>query len=234
MDIEGCHVPDELRVDVENGVWVRLEPDGSATLGLLAPYLAFAGRLISVSFRAVEGIVPAGRSLGLIESVRLTAPIRTPVDAEVLERNEALRARPRLAQDAPYTDGWFARLRPLGPLEVLPTAPEARAALATQIAERRVRCYVAAPDVEVYEIGAECRAILARLDEELGRRDVGDVVLLVVDDPTAPIEMERWSDRTGYPIVDRRRADGLYHFLIRKVADPRPRRRGEGAGTPGP
>jgi TusA-related sulfurtransferase len=61
---------------------------------------------------------------------------------------------------------------------------------------------------------------------------VGEVVLLVVDDPTAPIEMTRWSDRTGYPILEARRADGLLHFLVRKVADPRPRGRERGGGIP--
>ena len=49
--------------------------------------------------------------------------------------------------------------------------------------------------------------------------------ILDIADPTAPIEMERWSDRTGYPILESRRADGLLHFLVRKVGDPKPRDR---------
>lgn len=234
MEIDGCPVPDELQVDVENGVWARAEADGLATLGLLAPFLAFAGRLTGITYRPVAGRVARGTSVATVESVRLTAPVRLPVEAELVAQNPELPARPRLAHDAPYGDGWVVRFRPLEPLARLPTAAQARPALERQIRERRVRCYAALPDLEVYEIGAECRAILARLDEELARRPVGEVVLLVVDDPTAPLEMARWSDRTGYPILEQRRQDGLLHFLVRKVADPRPRRRTAGGGIGAP
>lgn len=226
MELRGCTVPDDLRVDVEDGVWLRPDPAGGATtLGLLAPFVAFAGRLLSVRFRPLEGTVDGGRSVATVESTRLTAPVRLPVGGRIVARNEALTARPRLANDAPYEAGWFVRFLPSAPseLERVPTAAAARPALERQIDERRVRCYAALPDLEVYEIGAECRAILARLDDELARRAPGDVVLLVVDDPTAPIEMVRWADRTGHAVLEQRQADGLWHFLVRKVADPRPR-----------
>jgi len=217
-------VPDDLRVDVENGVWLRPAPDGTATLGLLAPFVAFAGRIAKITFRPVEPSIAAGRSVATLETARLTAPIRTPVGGRVVETHAALATDPRPVHDAPYGAGWLVRIVPDDPaLPGLPTAGEARPALEAQIRERRVRCYAALPDLEIYEIGAECRAILARLDEELARRPVGEVVLLVVDDPTAPIEMVRWSDRTGYPILEERRADGLYHFLVRKVPAPVPR-----------
>jgi glycine cleavage system H protein len=226
VEFLGCSVPDELRVDVENGVWLRPEPDGRATLGLLAPFVAFAGRISGITFRPLTGAIAAGRSVAMIESQRLTAPVRTPVAGTMVEVHDALSGAPRLVHDAPYDAGWFVRLLPEpGALERLPTAAQARAAIEAQIRERRVRCYAALPDLEVYEIGAECRAILVRLDEELARRAVGEVVLLVVDDPTAPIEMVRWSDRTGYPILEQRRADDLWHFLVRKTAAPIPRRR---------
>jgi glycine cleavage system H protein len=228
----GCRVPDDLRVDVENGVWLRPEPDGRVTLGLLAPFLAFAGRVSALTFRPDRVPLEAGRSVAMIESARLTAPVRTPIPGEVLDRHQELARLPRPLHEDPYGAGWLVRIQPSdASVGRLPTASEAREAIERQIDERRIRCYAALPDLEVYEIGAECRAILVRLDEELGRRAVGEVVLLVVDDPTAPIEMVRWSDRTGYPILEQRRTDGLWHFLVRKVPDPRPRPR---AGATGP
>jgi len=231
----GCAVPDELRVDVENGVWLRPEPDGQLTLGLLAPFLAFAGRILQLTFRDLSGPIDAGRSVAMVESPRLTAPVRTPVGGTVVERHEALRASLRSLHDAPYGAGWLVRLLPADDgADRLPTAAQARGAIESQIRERRIRCYAALPDLEVYEIGAECRAILARLDEELAGRAVGDVVLLVADDPTAPIEMVRWSDRTGYPILEQRRADELWHFLIRKTAAPVPRPRSAAPEGRGP
>ena len=229
MEIEGCSVPDDLLVDVENGIWVRPSDDGSATLGLLAPFIAFAGRLTAIGFRPADAPLDAGRSVATIESSRLTAAVRTPVAGELLAQNRSLIDRPRTVHDDPYGAGWFVRFRPReDPAGRVPRTREAREALARQIQERRIRCYAALPDVEVYEIGAECRAILVRLDEELAGRAPGDVVLLVVDDPTAPLEMIRWSDRTGHTVLEQRRADGLFHFLVRKVEHPVPR------GRPGP
>src|SRR2546427_212241 len=65
-------------------------------------------------------------------------------------------------------------------------------------------------------IGIECAAILVKLNELLTQVRVGEVVHLVTDDPTSPIEMVRWSDQTGQPVIDERREGNLFHFLVRK------------------
>jgi len=57
------------------------------------------------------------------------------------------------------------------------------------------------------------------LDELLTRIEVRGVVHLVTDDPTSPIEMVRWSDQTGQPVIDQRKEGNLFHFLVRKVSD---------------
>ncbi len=77
----------------------------------------------------------------------------------------------------------------------------------------------------MFEIGIECSAILTMLNEELTRWPAGSAVLLVTDDPTSPIEMERWSDQTGHALLARRREGNLHQFLVRKEAHPVPKRR---------
>ena len=123
--------------------------------------------------------------------------------------------------DVPYGEGWFARLRPTN-LEhdekSLRSGPDAKARLAEQNAALRVRCFAAFPDHEMFEIGIECSAVLTKLNELLTRIEPGDVVHLVTDDPTSPIEMVRWSDQTGQKVVDERKEGTLFHFLVRKVA----------------
>ena len=89
--------------------------------------------------------------------------------------------------------------------------------LTKQIAALRIRCFAAFPDFEMFEIGLECSAVLAKLNELLTRIEVGAVVHLVTDDPTSPIEMVRWSDQTGQPVIDERKEGNLFHFLVRKV-----------------
>jgi glycine cleavage system H protein len=230
VELDGCLVPDDRLYDLEHEVWWKADPDGREGLvGVLAPFAAFAGVFQSVRFRPRDGPQGRGRSLATVESYRLTGAVRLPLDGTVLEQNEALVARPRLLNDEPYDGGWVARVRRAdgGPL---PGGLEPAAAVASRLVEtiraRRVRCWPRTPDVELNEVGLECSAVLVRLNEELGRRAVGDAVLLVTDDPTSPIEMVRWSDQTGYPVLAHRRDDALHQFLVRKIDSPQPRRRG--------
>lgn len=226
MELLGCPLPEDRLYDLEHDVWWL--PEGEeARLGLLGTLAAFAGPFVSASFRPVEGTIARGRSLATVESTRFTGAVRLPVEAVVLERNEALPLRPRLLNDAPYGAGWVARVRPTHPEEVdryLETAQQVAARLEERIRTQRIRCWPATPDLELYEIGVECSAVLTMLTEELARRPAGTHVLLVTDDPTSPIEMVRWSDQTGHPVLAQRAEGPLHQFLVRKEADPHPRR----------
>ncbi|MCI4321698.1 MAG: hypothetical protein L3K18_06280 [Thermoplasmata archaeon] len=228
MDVEGCPLPEDRRYDLENDVWVAESPGTDRlTVGMMAPLASFAGKFIALTFRDLSGPQPRGRSVATAESVRFTGAVRLPVAGTVHERNDAVRSRPKLLNDFPYSDGWVVRVVPSDRDEftALPTADQVAAEVRRKVREMRIHCLPAAPDVEMFEIGAECQAILVRLDEEIGGRAVGDVVHLVTDDPTAAIEMVRWSDRSGYPVLHQWVEDHLSHFLVRKIADPRPRRR---------
>jgi len=230
MEIEGCLLPEDRLYDLENDVWWSAEEGGAtARLGVLGTLTSFAGPFTSLAFRPVEGIVGRGRSVATVESIRFTGAIRLPVDAEVIERNRAVAERPRLVNDAPYTDGWIVRVRPEHPEDVpkyLERADQVAARLADRIRSQRIRCWPATPDVELYEIGLECSAVLTMLNEELLARPAGTHVLLVTDDPTSPIEMVRWGDQTGHTVRTYRREGTLHQFLVRKEAHPVPRRRG--------
>ena len=231
MDVEGCPLPDDRWYDIENGVWLAPFADdlAMARLGVIAALGAFAGRFRSIEYRPVTGPLDSGRSVATLESIRFVGAVRLPVAGAVVERNPALAASPKLLNNDPYGSGWVALLRladPAEPARRMLRAADAATPLAAQIRERRVRCYPAVPDVELYEIGAECAAVLARLDEEVARIAPGEVVLLVTDDPTSPIEMVRWSDRTGHRVLGRRTEGALEHFLVRRELDPKPRGRG--------
>lgn len=90
--------------------------------------------------------------------------------------------------------------------------------LSKKIVEFHVRCFKVFPDHEMVEVGVECGAVLARLSELMLSVAVGTVVHIVSDDPTAYVEMVAWSDRTGNELVEWRREEELYHFLVRKFA----------------
>ena len=235
MEIEGCALPEDRRYDLEQSVWARPGADDAPwRLGVMASFAAFAGRLTSITPPPSLGPLAAGRSVATIESVRLTGPVRLPVAGTLLALNAEVVRRPKLVNDDPYGRGWIAEFWPDDPAP--PEAPplETASAIAERLRHRivteRIRCYPASPDLELIEIGTECSATLARLDEELERRAPEEVVLLVTDDPSSPIELVRWSDRSGHSLLHHRMEGPLHHFLVRKERDPRPRLRSSGSG----
>jgi glycine cleavage system H protein len=229
MEVSGCPLPEDRLYDLENDVWWAEEAEGgTARVGILSTLSAFAGPFRSFAFRPIEGHVGRGRSVATVESFRFTGAVRMPVDVVLVGRNDELVRRPRLLNDAPYGEGWVVRVRAAqsdDPGRLLESASAIATRLDERIRSQRIRCWPATPDLELYEIGLECSAVLTKLNEELAARPVGESILLVTDDPTSPIEMIRWSDQTGYPLLAHRKEGTLHQFLVRKVAEPKPRRR---------
>lgn len=221
MRIDGCEFPDDVHYDLEGLVWVRPLESGEVTLGITSLYAAVVGRPTKVLTKSLGAEYAKGAALGFLESRRYFGPIRSPVRGILTAVNEHIVAEPRTMTDAVYGEGWFARLRPSNFSEDgsrLLTLPTGGGILSKQIAALRVRCFAAFPDHEMFEIGTECAAVLVKLDDLLRGSQIGEVVHLVTDDPTAPIEMVRWSDQTGQPVIDERREGSLFHFLVRKVS----------------
>jgi len=221
MKIEGCDFPEDVLYDDEGLVWLRPSASGEAEVGITSIYAALAGRIAKVTTRAAGVAYPKGAAIGFLESGKYFGPIRTPVAGVLTGVNPNVLARPRLVAEALYGDGWVARVRPSAPeggRTELVALPAGRERLSKQIAALRVRCFAAFPDYEMFEIGVECAAVLVKLNELLAQVPIGDVVHLVTDDPTSPIEMVRWSDETGQPVIDDRREGNLFHFLVRKVS----------------
>jgi len=221
MKIESCEFPEDLLYDTEGLVWARPLDSGGLVVGITSIYAAVVGRPSKVTAKPPGASIAKGAAIGFLESGKYFGPIRSPVRGVLREINPKVLASPRKLTDAVYGEGWFARLQPSDLAEDkdgLVTLPAGRELLSKQIAALRVRCFAAFPDYEMFEIGIECSAILVKLNELLAGIQPGDVVHLVTDDPTAPIEMVRWSDQTGQPVIDERREGSLFHFLVRKVA----------------
>ena len=220
MRIEECEFPEDVLYDPEGLVWVR-EESGIAVVGITSILAAVAGKLASVRTKPTGVIYGRGEGIGSLESGRYFGVIRAPVRGTLLAVNEGVLRKPRLLSDSPYGDGWFARLRPEDWREdrtALRSASAASELLTSQIAALRVRCFAAFPDYEMVEIGVECSAVLVKLNELVARIEVGEVVHIVSDDATAPVEMAQWTDQSGHPVVDARREGNLFHYLVRKAS----------------
>ena len=219
MIIGKCYFDEAVLNDVENNVWVRMNGD-TATVGINSILAWMGGGFRTVSLPNPGTLVDRGRNLGSVESARHFDVVRSPLSGTILESNELLRENPRLLNKDPYGEGWFVKIRPSNFSEeasFLADTGSVRAVLLEKINQLRIHCLREFPDHEMFEIGTECSAALAKLDEVVATASIGDVVHLVTDDPIASIEMVRWSDRTGNSVAEDEPEGKLAHFLVKKT-----------------
>jgi glycine cleavage system H lipoate-binding protein/TusA-related sulfurtransferase len=220
LQIDNCDFPEDALYDLDNNVWVKLRGTKLAVLGLTSVHAALAGKLSKINFKPLGSSVRKGQSVATIESIKYFGVVRTPLSGTLIETNTALGKQPKLANDSPYEDGWFVKIETsLFPEEMksLCDLASAQEMIRSQIRELRVRCFKAYPDYEMWEIGVECAAVLVRLNELMQHCALNEVIHVVSDDPTADIEMERWSDQTGQAVLESRKEGKLMHFTVKKV-----------------
>jgi glycine cleavage system H lipoate-binding protein/TusA-related sulfurtransferase len=219
LEIDHCVFPDDLLYDLDDNTWLRVEEDGQVTVGVTSLLSGIAGKFTLARLKPVGIDIRRGQSLGTLESQKFVGPIPSPVSGTLVSTNGLVVDKPRIINDAPYEDGWIARIMPSQlALEriLLSKSSESKITLRQKIAEFHVRCFKAFPDHEVSEIGTECSAVLVRLNDLLATLPTGEVVHLISDDPTAYVEMVVWSERTGQSLVDWSKEGNLFHFIIRK------------------
>ena len=220
MQIDHCDFPDDALYDLENNVWVKMEANHKARLGITSIHAALAGPLSKVNFKPLGASLKGGQSVATLESVRYFGVVRTPLAGTLMAVNSRLMNEPKLANDSPYVLGWVAEIsfEPAdGILASLVEAKKAEERIREQIRSLRVRCFAAYPDYEMWEIGVECAAVLVRLNDLLEHCKLNEVVHIISDDPTADLEMERWADETGQKVLESRKEGNLMHFVVRKV-----------------
>lgn len=222
MQIDHCDFPEDLLYDLDNNIWVKVLGQGMVKIGITSVHAALAGKLNTVKFKPAESALKKRQSVASIESIKYFGVVRTPLTGTLVSVNESLMTNPKLANDFPYTTGWFAEIDSKldqGEMAALLKLESARDRIRAQVAELRVRCFSAFPDYEMWEIGVECAAVLVRLTELVNRIKLNEVVHVVSDDPTADIEMERWSDQTGQAVLESRSEGKLMHFVVKKVKE---------------
>ena len=214
--------------DLDNFVWIKTDEEDRSliTLGVTPILISLAGKLTRIKFRDIGTTIEKNKSVGSIESIRYFGMVRCPVKGEITAVNDALKDSPKIANDFPYTDGWFVKVRiPDSNMNMdsglknsgLKFIEECNVELEKIIEKLHVRCFSAFPDYEMFEIGVECAATLTKLDELINKIDTGDVVHVVSDDTSADLEMIRWSEEKGQGLLEFRKEGNLFHFIVKKL-----------------
>ncbi len=219
MKINNCSFPEDLLYDTENFVWLSNKEKKIVTIGITVIMASIAGRLSAIKLKPKGTKLEKGKSCGYLESVKYFGVVRTPISGTIVQVNKSLMDKPKLANDSPYTEGWFVKIEPsnMGDMRTLETIENCHDKMSMAIQKLRVRCFAAFPDHEMFEIGVECSATLAKLDELIEKIPAGEVIHLVSDDRTADLEMLRWSEERGQSLLEMRNEGNLFHFIVKKL-----------------
>jgi glycine cleavage system H protein len=102
--------PAELRY-VSSHEWVRVEDDGTATIGITNHAQEALGDVVFVELPEVGALLGAGDEAGVVESVKAASDIYAPLGGEIIAINENLEDNPEIINEDPYGDGWFFKMR---------------------------------------------------------------------------------------------------------------------------
>jgi len=91
--------------------WLLIANESDATVGITLHAQDALGDVVFVELPEVGKVYAQGEVAGVVESVKAAADVYMPVDGEVTEVNEALRADPALANSDPLGSGWFFRIK---------------------------------------------------------------------------------------------------------------------------
>jgi glycine cleavage system H protein len=102
-------VPGDLKY-AKSHEWVRISGD-TATVGITDHAQHELTDVVFVELPAVGRKVKAAEACAVVESVKTASDIYSPVGGEILEVNNAVVDNPALVNTAPYSDGWFYKIK---------------------------------------------------------------------------------------------------------------------------
>lgn len=103
-------IPDDLKYTATHQ-WVRLESDGTATVGITHYAQEQLGDVVYVQQPAIGRNVARGEACALVESVKAASDIPAPLSGEIVAINPAVADAPEQLNRDPY-GAWLFRIRP--------------------------------------------------------------------------------------------------------------------------
>jgi len=97
--------------------WIRIEKEEEeekelAIIGISDFAQEQLGDIVSIELPKAGGIFRQGQTIAIVDSVKASSDIYTPISGEIVAVNEELIEKPELINQSPYDLGWIARIRP--------------------------------------------------------------------------------------------------------------------------
>lgn len=111
------NIPGELKY-TKSHEWVRIEDDGSITVGITDHAQDLMGDMVFVELPESGASYSAGDDCAVVESVKAASDVYAPVAGDVTEINEALADTPETLNKDPFGEAWLFRMQPADKSEV--------------------------------------------------------------------------------------------------------------------
>lgn len=98
--------------------WVRLESDGTCTIGITDHAQEALGELVYVELPEVGATLTHHTPCAVVESTKAASDVYAPISGEVLAVNDTLADKPEAVNDDAFGAGWLFRLKPDDPAQI--------------------------------------------------------------------------------------------------------------------
>ncbi|MHA1962107.1 MAG: glycine cleavage system protein GcvH [Candidatus Thorarchaeota archaeon] len=107
---EGTNVIEGLYYSKEHE-WARVEGD-LVVLGITDFAQHSLHEITFVEISEAGTVLSAGDECGLVESMKASSELYTPISGEIVEVNTALEDAPEIVNESPYEKGWMMKIKP--------------------------------------------------------------------------------------------------------------------------
>ena len=110
-------LPDELKYTKDHE-WLKLLENDEALVGITDFAQQSLGDITYVEIPTDGDSFETGASFGVVESVKAASDLYMPVDAEIVEGNQALEDAPEVVNQSPFEEGWIAKIKLTNPSQL--------------------------------------------------------------------------------------------------------------------
>ena len=104
------NIPAELKY-IASHEWLRLEDDGTITVGITDHAQDLLGDVVFVELPEVGATITLDEEIAVVESVKAASDVYAPLSGEVVAINENLEEDPEIINSDPYGEGWLYRMK---------------------------------------------------------------------------------------------------------------------------
>ncbi|MFW9845323.1 MAG: glycine cleavage system protein GcvH [Candidatus Thorarchaeota archaeon] len=107
---EGTNVPEDLKYSKDHE-WAKVEGD-LVVVGITDYAQHSLHEITFVELPETGSSVKVNTECGLVESMKASSDIFTPLTGEIVEVNSSLEDAPELVNEDPYGKGWMFKIKP--------------------------------------------------------------------------------------------------------------------------